>query len=73
MESAGVLLKKDLSFCLELRCDKRVTKALDDYERCNYGQVLVTELKKCYEEENSDKQNECNLKTCSYRNELCIN
>lgn len=57
------LLKKDLSFCLELRCDKRVTKALDDYERCNYGQVLVTELKKCYEEENSDKQNECNLKS----------
>ena len=52
------LLKKDLSFCLELRCDKRVTKALDDYERCNYGQVLVTELKKCYEEENSDKQND---------------
>lgn len=57
------LLKKGLSFCLELRCDKRVTKALDDYERCNYGQVLVTELKKCYEEENSDKQNECNLKS----------
>ena len=25
--------------------------------------VLVTELKKCYEEENSDKQNECNLKS----------
>lgn len=57
------LLKKDLTYCLELRCDKRVTKALDDYERCNYGQVLVTELKKCYEEENSDKQNECNLKS----------
>ncbi len=54
------LLKKDLSFCLELRCDKRVTKTLDDLERCNYGQVLVTQLKECYgqkEDEKGDKDN----------------
>lgn len=55
------LLKKDLSFCLELRCDKRVTKTLNEFERCNYGQVLVAQMKQYCEISNTAKNEKDSL------------
>lgn len=45
------LLKKDLDFCLELQCDRRVTKNLNESDRASYCKVLPDSLK----ERSSDK------------------
>lgn len=45
------LLKKDLDFCLELQCDRRVTKNLNESDRASYCKVLLDSLK----ERSSDK------------------
>lgn len=39
------LLKKDLDFCLELQCDRRVTKNLNESDRASYCKVLLDSLK----------------------------
>lgn len=39
------LLKKDLTYCLELRCDKRVTSKLSENRCTVYYEVLVTQMK----------------------------
>lgn len=49
------LLKKDLSFCLELRCDKRVTSKLSENRCTVYYEVLVTQMKAYKEQKESEK------------------
>lgn len=54
------LLKKDLTYCLELRCDKRVTSKLSENRCTVYYEVLVTQMKTYKEQkerEKSDKEN----------------
>lgn len=54
------LLKKDLTYCLELRCDKRVTSKLSENRCTVYYEVLVTQMKAYKEQkerEKSDKEN----------------
>lgn len=49
------LLKKDLSFCLELRCDKRVTSKLSENRCTVYYEVLVTQMKAYKEQQESEE------------------
>nr|WP_296168104.1 M56 family metallopeptidase [uncultured Ruminococcus sp.] len=49
------LLKKDLSYCLELRCDRRVTRKLSDNRCTVYYEVLVTQMKAYKEQKESEK------------------
>lgn len=49
------LLKKDLSYCLELRCDKRVTSKLSENRCTVYYEVLVTQMKAYKEQQESEE------------------
>mgnify|MGYP000009669334 FL=1 len=49
------LLKKDLTYCLELRCDKRVTSKLSENRCTVYYEVLVTQMKAYKEQKESEK------------------
>lgn len=49
------LLKKDLTYCLELRCDKRVTRKLSENRCTVYYEVLVTQMKAYKEQKESEK------------------
>lgn len=49
------LLKKDLTYCLELRCDRRVTSKLSDNRCTVYYEVLVTQMKAYKEQKESEK------------------
>lgn len=49
------LLKKDLTYCLELRCDKRVTSKLSENRCTVYYEVLVTQMKAYKEQQESEK------------------
>lgn len=55
MESVAHLLKKDLTYCLELRCDKRVTSKLSENRCTVYYEVLVTQMKAYKEQKESEK------------------
>ena len=49
------LLKKDLTYCLELRCDKRVTSKLSENRCTVYYEVLVTQMKAYKEQQESEE------------------
>lgn len=49
------LLKKDLTYCLELKCDKRVTSKLSENRCTVYYEVLVTQMKAYKEQKESEK------------------
>lgn len=49
------LLKKDLTYCLELRCDKRVTRKLSENRCTVYYEVLVTQMKAYKEQQESEE------------------
>lgn len=49
------LLKKDLTYCLELRCDKRVTSELSENRCTVYYEVLVTQMKAYKEQQESEE------------------
>lgn len=52
------LLKKDLTYCLELRCDRRVASQLDNVECTVYYEVLMTQMKAyAKQKEKSGKDN----------------
>lgn len=48
-------MKKDLTYCLELRCDKRVTSKLSENRCTVYYEVLVTQMKAYKEQKESEK------------------
>ena len=52
------LLKKDLTYCLELRCDKRVTSELSENRCTVYYEVLVTQMK-AYKEQQESEEDLC--------------
>lgn len=47
--------EKDLTYCLELRCDKRVTSKLSENRCTVYYEVLVTQMKAYKEQKESEK------------------
>lgn len=49
------LLKKDLTYCLELRCDKSVTSKLSENRCTVYYEVLVTQMKAYKEQQESEE------------------
>lgn len=66
------LLKKDLTYCLELRCDKRVTSKLSENRCTVYYEVLVTQMKAYKEQQESEESDrETALKSGACRNEFC--
>ena len=48
-------MKKDLTYCLELRCDKRVTSKLSENRCTVYYEVLVTQMKAYKEQQESEE------------------
>ena len=66
------LLKKDLTYCLELRCDKSVTSKLSENRCTVYYEVLVTQMKAYKEQQESEESDKgtCTEK-CAWGNEFC--
>ena len=48
-------MKKDLTYCLELRCDKSVTSKLSENRCTVYYEVLVTQMKAYKEQQESEE------------------
>lgn len=55
VESVCPPFEKDLTYCLELRCDKRVTSKLSENRCTVYYEVLVTQMKAYKEQQESEE------------------